>query len=97
MIYHQAKDPTAYQTIFYRQIGLKKQEEETGNSWRDDEGGYIYTFGTMDTIQMGIGAPFFQWLLLVYGDPEDQPGTGAFSFFGIGRYESYHGHQYGSR
>ena len=39
----------------------------------------------------------FQWLLLVYGDPEDQPGTGAFSFFGIGRYESYHGHQYGSR
>lgn len=55
MIYHQAKDPTAYQTIFYRQIGLKKQEEETGNSWRDDEGGYIYTFGTMDTIQMGIG------------------------------------------
>ena len=55
MIYHQAKDPTAYQTIFYRQIGLKKQEEETGNSWRNDEGGYIYTFGTMDTIQMGIG------------------------------------------
>ena len=55
MIYHQAKDPTAYQTICYRQIGLKKQEEETGNSWRDDEGGYIYTFGTMDTIQMGIG------------------------------------------
>ena len=55
MIYHQAKDPNAYQTIFYRQIGLKKQEEETGNSWRNDEGGYIYTFGTMDTIQMGIG------------------------------------------
>ena len=62
MIYHQAKDPTAYQTIFYRQIGLKKQEEETGNSWRDDEGGYIYTFGTMDTIQMGIGEYTVQWI-----------------------------------
>lgn len=55
MIYHQAKDPTAYQTIFYRQIGLKKQEEPSGDSWKDDEVGYIYTFGTMDTVQMGIG------------------------------------------
>lgn len=44
----------------------------------------------------GLSLPFFRFIL-VYGDPEDQPGTGAFSFFGIGRYESYHGHQYGSR
>ena len=34
MIYHQAKDPTAYQTIFYRQIGLKKQEEEMAGQSR---------------------------------------------------------------
>ena len=35
-------------------------------------------------VLMDLSLPFFQWLLLVYGDPEDQPGTGAFSFFGIG-------------
>ena len=31
-------------------------------------------------VLMDLSLPFFQWLLLVYGDPEDQPGTGAFFF-----------------
>lgn len=59
MIYHQVKDPVRYQTVFYKQIGLKKHETGDGsgmeNDWSSPEIGYIYTFGSMDTMQFGIG------------------------------------------
>lgn len=59
MIYHQVKDPVSYQTVFYKQIGLKKHETGDGsgmeNDWSSPEIGYIYTFGSMDTMQFGIG------------------------------------------
>ena len=51
MIYHQVKDPVRYQTVFYKQIGLKKHEtgDSSGmeNDWSSPEIGYIYTFGSM--------------------------------------------------
>ena len=31
MIYHQVKDPVRYQTVFYKQIGLKKHETGDGS------------------------------------------------------------------
>ena len=59
MIYYQVKDPVSYQMVFYKQIGLKKHETGDGsgmeNDWSSPEIGYIYTFGSMDTMQFGIG------------------------------------------
>lgn len=56
MIYHLAKDPDSYQRLFYQQIGLKHRDAKAPqNDWSDDEIGSIYTYGTMDTIQFGIG------------------------------------------
>ena len=56
MIYRQAKDPNSYQTIFYKQIGLKqKYSTSPENDWSDETVGSIYTYGTMDAIQFGIG------------------------------------------
>ena len=56
MIYHQAKDPDSYQTIFYKQIGLKRQSASLPeNDWANDQIGSIYTYGRMDSIQFGIG------------------------------------------
>ena len=56
MIYHLAKDPDSYQRLFYQQIGLKHHDAKAPqNDWSDDEIGSIYTYGTMDTIQFGIG------------------------------------------
>lgn len=56
MIYHQAKDPDSYQRIFYQQIGLKHRDTPTPqNDWSNEAIGSIYTYGTMDTIQFGIG------------------------------------------
>ena len=59
MIYYQVKDPVSYQMVFYKQIGLKKHEDrntsEMENDWASPEIGYIYTFGSMDTMQFGIG------------------------------------------
>lgn len=52
MIYHQAKDPDSYQTIFYKQIGLKRRSASLPeNDWAND----LYTYGRMDSIQFGIG------------------------------------------
>ena len=37
MIYHQAKDPDSYQTIFYKQIGLKRRSASLPeNDWAND-------------------------------------------------------------
>ena len=56
MIYHQAKDPDSYQTIFYKQIGLKRRSASLPeNDWANDQIGSIYTYGRMDSIQFGIG------------------------------------------
>ena len=56
MIYHQAKDPDSYQRIFYHQIGLKRRDTPLPqNDWYHEKIGSIYTYGTMDTIQFGIG------------------------------------------
>ena len=56
MIYHLAKDPDSYQRLFYQQIGLKHRDAKAPqNDWSNDEIGSIYTYGTMDTIQFGIG------------------------------------------
>ena len=56
MIYHQAKDPDSYQRIFYNQIGLKRRSAPPPqNDWYHEKIGSIYTYGTMDTIQFGIG------------------------------------------
>ncbi len=56
MIYHQAKDPDSYQRIFYQQIGLLHRDAPAPqNDWSNEAIGSIYTYGTMDTIQFGIG------------------------------------------
>ena len=56
MIYHLAKDPDSYQRLFYQQIGLKHRDAKAPqNDWSDEAIGSIYTYGTMDTIQFGIG------------------------------------------
>ena len=56
MIYHQAKDPDSYQRIFYQQIGLTHRNAPSPqNDWSNETIGSIYTYGTMDTIQFGIG------------------------------------------
>lgn len=56
MIYHQAKDPDSYQRIFYQQIGLTHRDTPAPqNDWSNEAVGSIYTYGTMDTIQFGIG------------------------------------------
>ena len=53
MIYHQAKDPDSYQTIFYKQIGLKRRSASLPeNDWANDQIGSIYTYGRMDSIQL---------------------------------------------
>lgn len=56
MIFCQAKTPDSYQTLFYQQIGLKKKNcPFPENSWADEESSYIYTFGSVESIQMEIG------------------------------------------
>lgn len=56
MTYYQARDPDSYQTIFYKQIGLKKVPTSgLENRWEEKNVGYICTCGRMDSIQFGIG------------------------------------------
>lgn len=48
MIYHQAKDPDSYQTIFYKQIGLKRRSASLPeNDWA--------------TIKLALSIPMVAW------------------------------------
>lgn len=56
MLFYEAKTPIDYQEFFFRQVGLlKTRTGEFESLWKNTGNGFVYTYGTMDQIQTGIG------------------------------------------
>ena len=57
MNYYKTLHPTEYQKIFYQENGLLYSGETNQiHHWNRSDGSYIHTFGSMDTLQCGVGS-----------------------------------------
>lgn len=57
MDFYYAKNPTDYQELFYRQVGLSCVTKDGSNTvWENSQNGFIHSYGTMDRIQFGMGS-----------------------------------------